>query len=194
MKAIRLSMVFILLLLSLSQSSCFVPEDFNVNIDIRKDGGYTFKYDGKLAYVMALAAIQEGKLSKKDKEELKKMEKEMEKSSDDVKKFDYIGNGRYQTLVNKKGIKGEDYHFLSSEINIISIEYDDETMQVKAFKINEKDIEQLRQLKAKVEGVLSVSVDKGLKVSEHNADKVSGGLYQWRINKPDTAPKLIVRL
>lgn len=174
-------------------SACYLPEDFNVSINVKKDGSYTFNYDGKLVFALALASMKEGKMTKDDEKQLKDQEKEL-RQAPEIQKAKYVGKARYEVIAAKTGSAGEDYYFLSKEVSIFSITHpDDGTMRIESFKLAEKDVSQIQALDVNVGGTLSIAVDKGLKVLEHNADKVSAGLYQWRIKNPGEAPKIVIQ-
>lgn len=174
-------------------SSCFLPENFEANITIRQDGSYLFQYNGNLVFAMALSAQKEGKLSKEDKKSLKEQEKHLLETPG-FKKAEYIGNTRYKVLVEKSGKSGEDYYFLSKDMSIFSIrKQKDGSLAIKAFQMSAKDLEGLKSVNVTIAGTLSVLLDKGVKVIEHNADKVTPGLYQWKLKNPEKAPFIIVK-
>ena len=174
-------------------SACYLPEDFDVTITVRRDGSYTFRYDGNLIFALALASMEDGKLSKKDEASLKEQAKELQKSPG-FKKAKYIGNARYKVLMEQSGKAGEDYDFISKEMSFFSIKgQNDGTLEIKALKLSEKDIEELKTSDFNIEGSLSVTIAKGLKVIEHNARTVSSGVYRWKIKNPETAPLIIVK-
>ncbi len=193
MKNVRTILMIGMAVSMLFLSACFLPENFEATITVKHDGSYTFKYDGNLVFAMALSAIKEGKFSKKDEESLKDQEKELLKSPG-FKKAKYIGNARYKVLVEQSGKAGEDYYFISKDMSIFSIKGQaDGTLEIKAFQMSAKDLEGLKAIDFTIAGTLSVLLDKGVKVIEQNADKASTGVYQWRINNPETAPRIIVK-
>lgn len=49
-------------------NSCWIPENFKVNVTVNKDGGYTFIYDGTLMYAPTVAAANKGELTQEDTE------------------------------------------------------------------------------------------------------------------------------
>lgn len=176
------------------QTACYLPEDFDASINVKKDGSYTFNYNGRLVFALALASMKEGKFTKADEKQLKEQEKEL-RQSPEIKKAKYIGNARFDVVAAKAGGAGEDYYFLSKEVAIFSFKNrDDGVLQIESFKLADKDASQIQALDVNVGGTLSIAVDRGLKVLDHNADKVSAGLYQWRIKNPAEAPKLVVQL
>lgn len=174
-------------------SSCYLPENFEATITVKQDGSYSFQYDGNLVFAMALAAKKEGKLSKEDEKSLKEQGKKLLETPG-FKKARYLGNARYQVLVEQSGKFGEDYYFLSKDVSIFSIkDQSDGSLAIKAFQMSVKDLEGLKSINVTIAGTLSVLLDKGVEVLEHNADKASPGLYQWRIKNPDKAPFIVVK-
>ncbi len=193
MKNYRMMLAAVAAVLMMSLSGCFLPEDFEVNITVRRDGSYTFRYDGNLVFATALSAIEDGTFTKKDEASLKEQEKDILKSPG-FKKVKYIGNARYKVSMEQLGKAGEDYDFISKEMSFFSIKgQDDGTLEIKAFKLNEEEIEGVKASDYDFEGTLSVSVEKGVKVLEHNARTVSSGVYRWKIKNPETAPLIIVK-
>lgn len=193
MKRNHILMFGLVIALLCLQSACYLPEDFNVSINVKKDGSYTFNYEGRLVFALALASMKEGKITKSDEKQLKEQEKEL-RQAPEIQKAKYVGKARYEVIAEKTGGAGEDYYFLSKEVSIFSITHpDDGTVRIESFELAEKDVSQIQALDVNVGGTLSIAVDKGLKVLEHNADKVSAGLYQWRINNPGEAPKIVIQ-
>jgi len=106
---VTIASIFLLLL-----SGCWIPEDFDANVKVNKDGSYTFTYDGTLTFALALAAAKEGSLSQKDEAEFKK-EGEKIRQEPGFKEVKYLGKGRYKVFVEKTGKPGESYYFLSRD-------------------------------------------------------------------------------
>jgi len=66
--------VFALILLAsilLLIAGCWIPEDFDAQVYVNKEGSYRFIYEGKLAKVMALSLKKEGKIGKRKRMSLK---------------------------------------------------------------------------------------------------------------------------
>lgn len=190
---------FLIILIMVSLTSCWLPEKFDAKVSINKDGSYVFVYDGILTFALALAAASQGELSAKDEAELQR-EAEKIKKEPGFKRAEYLGKGRYKVFFEKVGRSGEPYHFLSQEIKLFSvIPQGDGSLLISGIKLTQKDIQELKSIGAVVEGTLSVSVESGIKVVKHNAPsepKLFGtfGSYQWHIKSPnDPTPEMIVR-
>ena len=184
--------------IALLLSGCWVPENFEANITVNKDGSYTFTYDGTLTFALALAAAKEGSLSKKDEAEFEKEAEKLRKEPG-FKKVEYLGKGRYKVFVEKSGKAGERYYFLSREMKIFAVKpRQDGSIEITAARFSKKDLNELKSIGAKVNGTLTVSVEKGVKVLKHNAQsepKMFGlfGGYEWEIKSVDVEPFIVVQ-
>lgn len=190
--------VVLLLLLLLITAGCYIPEKFDAKILISKDGSYSFTYDGTLTNWLVLAAAKEKALTAKDEADLKKATSELSQIPE-FKKVEYQGKGRYKVLVQKAGKKGEPYHFLSQDLNYISVvPKPDGTLEVRSFSVSAKDLKELKQIDAKIDGKLTVKPPRGMKVVQTNAQgkpKFFGliGGYTWVIKKPEDAPFIVLK-
>lgn len=179
-------------------SSCWIPEKFVAGITVKKDGSYSFSYEGTLTFALALEAANKGNLSTKDEIKLQKGAFEM-KEEPGFKKVEYIGNGRYEVLVKKEYDAEQKSYFLSKKLNYFTVTpRHDGTLFITAEKLSKKDIRTLRKLGANVRGKLTVSIEKGVEVIDHNADskpKFFGlfGDYIWDINSFESKPYMVLK-
>jgi hypothetical protein len=187
-----------MLVLSLFMSACWIPENFNAKVALNNDGSYTFTYDGTLTFGLALAASAQGQLTAKDEIEFKKEEATLRKELG-FKNVTYNGRGRYKVVVEKCGKPGEQYYFPSREMQFFADRpQQNHTVLVSGVRPKAEDIQQLKQIGAKIAGTLSVSVGSGLKVLKQNAQSQPGiwtpfGSYKWRIDSPDADPVIVVQ-
>ena len=190
---------FIISIIAVLLSGCWIPEKFDAKVVVDKDGGYTFSYNGTLTNALVLAAAQQGPLSAKDEAAFKK-DGEKLAHSPEFKKVDYLGKGRYSVVVAKKGKPGENYHFPSNEFSVISVlKKNDGIISISAKRPSKKDIQQIAAIGAKLNGTLEVSVASGTKIVKHNAQSQPSlfGLYnsyKWKIESPDVNPTIDVKL
>lgn len=193
----KISAVFLLLLLLIT-AGCYIPEQFDAKILINKDGSYSFTYEGTLTNWLVLAAAKEKALSAKDEADLKKATSELSQIPE-FKKVEYQGKGRYKVLVQKSGKKGEPYHFLSHDLDYISVvPKPDGTLEIHSFSPSEKDLKELKQMNAKIDGKLMVKIPRGMKVVQTNAQgkpKFFGliGGYTWQIKKPEDKAFMVLK-
>jgi hypothetical protein len=197
-KPFRIQLLFTLIV-ALSLWACWIPENFDVKVNINKDGSYTFIYDGTLTFALALAAAKDGKLSDKDEAGLQKEAGDLRRDPG-FKKVEYQGKGRYKVYVEKSGKPGEPLYFISRDMAFFTIlSKENHTVAVTAVRPKEKDIQQLNSIGAKMEGTLSVSVPSSLKVIKQNAESEPMffglfGAYKWQIRSPDANPEIVVQL
>ncbi len=188
-----LSMSLILL------TGCLIPEKFDATISIAKDGSYKFRYDGTLAYALALEAVNKNTLAAKDEEGLKKLTEEFKKDKQ-FTKVEYLGKARYQVVVEKEGKPNEPYYFLSKDSKLISIiPQKDGTIAISAVKLDSKSIATLKAIGSKIEGTLSVTLGNGVKVISQNATTEPSffglmGAYKWQIKSSDVLPSMVVKI
>lgn len=185
--------------LALLLSSCWIPEKFTASVSVNKDGSYAFTYDGILANGLALASEAQGKLSAKDELGLKNDAEKLRKEPG-FKSVSYLGKGRYQVKVEIAKKAGERYAFVADgNAKLFSVQpQKDGTINISSFEIDKKALANLKQINAKVQGELKVTVASGVEVVKHNADsspmlKGLFGSYSWHIKTVDAAPYIVVR-
>lgn len=171
-------------------NSCWIPENFKVNVTVNKDGGYTFIYDGTLMYAPTVAAANKGELTQED---TAAGEKELREESG-IKKIKYLGKGRYKIYAEKSVTPGYDYDFM----DIFSINsHQDGTIEITVAKLDDTTRNQLKSIDTKISGNLTVSLKKGVKVIRHNAQyKPMFGLfgsYKWESASFNDAPLIVVQ-
>ena len=180
-------------------TGCLIPEKFDATISIAKDGSYKFRYDGTLAYALALEAVNKNTLAAKDEEGLKKLTEEFKKDKQ-FTKVEYLGKARYQVVVEKEGKPNEPYYFLSKDSKLISIiPQKDGTIAISAVKLDSKSIATLKAIGSKIEGTLSVTLGNGVKVISQNATTEPSlfglmGAYKWQIKSSDVLPSMVVKI
>lgn len=190
--------IFLIATMAVILSGCFVPEQFDAKVTINSDGSYIFSYDGTLTFALALAAAQKGALREKDEDAFREEGLKLAREPG-FKKVDYLGKGRYRVLVEKSGKAGEPYYFLSKESKIFAIlPQQDRSISVSAIRPDEKSIQQLKSIGAKIDGTLTVSVAGGVKVIKHNAQSQPSafgllGGYKWQIKSPDENPLIVIQ-
>jgi hypothetical protein len=188
----------IVIVLTTTLSSCWIPENFDAKVTINKDGSYAFTYDGTLTFALALAAAKEGALSAHDENEIQKEAIKM-RQEPGFKKVDYQGKGRFRVVVERFAKQGEPLYFVSRELQIFAIvPQPDRTIKVSAVRPKADDLKQLNEIGAKIGGTLSVSVANGVRVLKHNAESEPSffglfGSYKWQIKSPAADPVILVQ-
>lgn len=198
-KKIRVySLIISLVVVMLLLAGCWIPENFEANITINKDGSYTFTYNGTLTFAPVLQAAKEGIFSQED-EAIFAREAENFKRDPDYKQVQYLGKGRFKVLVKHLGKVGKQYDFLSREMKIFSITpQQDGSIEITTLLLKKEELNELKSIGAKVNGTLTVSVAKGVEIIKHNAQSkpmlfgLFGG-YKWEITSIDAKPFILVQ-
>ena len=165
----------------LSLTGCLLPEKFEASVNVKPDGGYTYKYEGTAVHLLAAAAIQDkGSLHAKDEDELKRVAEKAAKAPG-FRKMTYTGNGRFDVQIDEDVKAGRQ----TSTLKIFNITRDkDGVFVLAAPPTKEKDRDQLRAFGIKVNGKAEVFLPGNAKVLEHNANGTPGLLsksYSWKI-------------
>lgn len=194
----RIYTFVLMILLSFALAGCWIPEKFVADVKVHKDGSYIFKYDGILTFAIALDASNKGELTEKDERNFASEVGKL-KEEPGFKKVKYLGKGRYKVLVEKAGNAEEKIYFLSKSLNYFTINpRKDGTLLITAEQFSKKDIKELKSIGAKIDGELTVSIEKGVEIIDHNAEsepKLFGlfGSYKWHINSIDYKPFMILK-
>jgi hypothetical protein len=175
-------------------AGCWIPENFNVNVAVKKDGGYTFTYDGILTYAPALEAAKNRELSLEDEAELKEGAKDLREETE-IQKVKYLGKGRYKIYAKTTVAPGNDYDFLDI-FTVTSLP--DGMIKITVAKLDNDTRNQLKSIGAKINGELTVDLQKGVSVIKHNAQskpKMFGllGSYKWKIKSFNITPEIVVK-
>ena len=170
------------LLLVLVISGCWVPEEFDALVDVRNDGNFAFVYEGTLIFIPLFQEEKAGKNVEGLAEEIKNKIKE----DPDFLRVSYKGMGRFKVVYKKNGHLDRAFYFPTQDGAIFSINpSNDGTIEIKGFRLNDKNRKNIKQAGIAIDGTLKVKVDG--EVIEHNAHsepKVFGlfGGYEWDIN------------
>jgi hypothetical protein len=178
------------LLICLNLTGCLVPENFSTSIVMNDDGSYTYKYDGKAAHPMVVAAIKDkGALPAKDEANLKFEAEKMAKKPE-FKKAKYLGNGRYEIQIEEMVKPGQSVQ----SFKLFTITKDkDGIYTVSAPQLKSKDHQAMKDLGIKVSGVAQVILPSSAKVIASNAAKTPGILskaHEWSINSSEDKPSI----
>ncbi len=196
-RPVRVMFLAVVLILCLTLSGCWIPENFEAKVAVNRYGSYTFAYDGTLTFGLALAASKEGALSAGDEAELQKEAAKI-RQEPGFNKVDYQGKGRYKVFVEKAGKPGEPLYFVSQEFKLFAVLPNKQDHTVTGIRPSAEDIQQLNSIGAKIDGTLSVSVASGVKVVKQNAQVEPSlfglvGAYRWQINRPMQIPVIVLQ-
>ena len=195
----RLFQIVAVLLLSLALSSCFWPEEFQSEVDIRKDGTFNFTYDGILTFVLGkFEEVETGGLSPETNQAMEELENDLRKE-EEFKKVEYLGHSKFKVYYEKEGTLEAPFYFFDEEVNFFSITQKEQGLiEVQGARISEKDIRQLEPLGLKIDGKLTVKTNG--KVVEQNANSTPSlfgliGGYDWKITSMhDPQPRILINI
>jgi len=182
--------------MSMFISSCMFPEEFKSEVNINKDGTFTFEYKGTLTFVMGRAEeVESGKLTLDDSD-IEDLKNELAEDKG-FESIEYIGHSKFKVKYNKNGKLTEPFNFIDESIKIFSIApKDDGVIEVKGIKLNKSDIKKLKKIKLTIDGELKLSTNG--KVIEHNASSTPSlfgliGGYVWVVKSlDDPQPKILI--
>lgn len=180
--------------LALALAGCLVPEKFVASISMKSDGSYTYKYDGSAVHALAAAEIkQSGALSSKDDVAFKK-EAEKTSKAKGVRKFSYLGAGRFDLSVERDMQIGQ----MMDVIKVVSVTKDKSgVITIAPDNLTPKDEKELAGLGIKVDGTVEVRLPSNAQVISQNATATPGlfsKAYSWKIGALDQRPSIKFKL
>jgi hypothetical protein len=196
------SSVFIitgLFLVAIMLSSCFLLDNYEIDVLVHKDGSYDFSYEGELNFVPALEAAIEGTFDEDDQEDLQEIIQSL-KDNEEFTSVKDLGKGKIKVEVKRKVDAGEDYNFIDKDLKYYAFDYNDEgELSMEGFKVDEDGKKVLKTLGSKLKGSVIVQVPKSIKVISHNADKkkkIDKKLiaYTWKLDLNSEKPLIVIKL
>ncbi|MDF3833278.1 hypothetical protein P3W85_10010 [Cupriavidus basilensis] len=171
-----------------------VPEKLTVSVLVKRDGTYTYRYEGTAMSVPATIRLKEGsRLSPSDLQVLKQDAARMA-DRPGVRKAIYVGEGRYELSIEQDLQPGQP----SDALNFVMVKRDKEgVFTIAPAPISKKDLDALRQFGFKVDGTLEVRLPAYAEVVDHNAHDEPGFFskaYRWKIGAMDAAPTIRYKL
>lgn len=194
MKRSMLILAFAAILLS----SCFIPDNYEAEIWLHKDGSYEFFFEGELAYAPAIEKIFDGEFEAKDMDDMFEIEDDLNQA-DGFMEAEYLDNGKFRVEVIMPVMPGEDYYFLSEDIPVFSFKHDEDgNLVIRGMTLDEDDLESVKSFGINMKGELTVLADKGVKVKSHNAlmkkkEKKKGTKYFWELDADSVVPEMIIK-
>ncbi|MGK5068093.1 hypothetical protein [Janthinobacterium sp. RT4P48] len=177
-------------------TGCLIPERFNAKAIFQPDGTYSFSYIGTVAQPMAaMQLVRAGTLTAKENESLARETATFQRDPD-VKKANYLGNGRYELVLESKRKKGE-------ALNVLGVlkvgTGKDGIITIASGELDKNGKKQLSEMGIKLDGTLEVTLPKNAEVLSHNATSTPSffgllGSYSWKIGNIDQRPLMKIRL
>lgn len=183
--------------LSTILTGCFLPERFDASVNVSSDGSYTFHYAGITAFVPVLMDIARTGTAPSSNANLQ-MSAEAAKMSKapDVRKSNYIGNGRFDLEIAGDRKPGQ----LASVLDAIRISTGkDGVLSISSVGLKPSEKAELQKLGLSMNGKFVVTLPKGAEVLASNATSGPNVInqsvsYTWLIGSVETRPTMQVRL
>ncbi|MBX7198590.1 MAG: hypothetical protein K1X51_04385 [Rhodospirillaceae bacterium] len=184
-------------------SSCFVPDNFETELRITKDGSYGITYIGVLTYAPLFGQIARGAIDEQHAKDNERMMMEQLKRDDGFKQVTSLGKGRYQVRYERTGrFAGahQQVTFVSRQEPIFRVRTTESaTVEVNGSGQGKLYAKQLGEVGLKTQGLFRVVTDA--EVTESNAQfkrqSPAPGftIYDWRIRDfTDIPPHLSAKL
>jgi len=192
------SMLFITLA-AILLSSCFLPDNYELTIDVQKNGSYTFTYEGEFNYAPALEAEIKGEYNDEAEEDLQEIIVEL-KESEGFESVKDLGKGKIKVEVKVEKDADEDYFFLSKDLEYFAVKHnDDNEMIITGFEMQDDEKASIDEFNTRLEGKMTVLLPKKMKVSSHNADikeklDKKTMAYTWELDYSSEKPEIIIKL
>lgn len=184
-------------------SSCYIPDRYEAEIRLTKDGSFGVTFIGQLVYAPLFGQIARKQITPEKAEETNRLIMEQLKRDSDFKEVTPMGRGRYQIRFERQGkFAGamQMVNFATRQQAIFRIR----TTETGLIQVNGSGQGQLygdrfAEVGLSTQGLLRIVTD--VEVLEHNATFVRASptpgftQYDWRIRSfKDPPPQLIGRL
>lgn len=184
-------------------ASCYIPDRYEAEIRLTKDGGYGVMFIGQLTYAPLFGQITRGEISKEKAEANNTLILDQLKRDTAFKEVTPLGRGRYQVRFERQGKFGgamQMVNFATRQQAIFRIRTtEDGLIQVNGSGQGQLYADRFEEIGLRTQGLLRIVTD--VEVLEHNATFVRASRtpgftqYDWRIRSfRDAPPKFIGRL
>jgi len=188
------------LCITLLATGCYLPVDFETDINIDNSGKYAFRYKGDMIAVTLLSKISKGKVE--GEKEIKKQaaiyKRDLERDSG-FKKVEHKKFARYEVFYEHQGNIHEQksFDFVRSNARFLAINRrSDGLIEIIGDRPPKKYVEALIERGVDARGVVRVWTNN--KVMSHNAHEVREGspaLYQSNVRSMrEPTPSIIMQL
>ncbi len=184
-------------------ASCYLPDRYEAEIRLTRDGGYGVTFIGQLTYAPLYGQIARGEITPEKAEENNRMIQEQLKRDTAFKEVSPWGRGRYQVRFAREGRFGgamQMVNFATRQQAIVRIRTPEAGLiQVNSTGQGQLYADRFEEIGLRTQGLLRIVTD--VEVLEHNATFVRASptpgftQYDWRIRNFRDAPvKFIGRL
>lgn len=180
-------------------ASCYVPDDFLIEVRINREGDFGLTYKGTLTWAPLWRDIREGKLTDEE------IAEKVENVRTDLTRYpgfqmvEHEGAGRFRVFYETTGhVEGDEtYYFLRSNARIVAImSRADGLMIVRTHAITDANKERLLAAGMDTRGKMRVATNAG--VLRHNAQAKQQGpngfvYYDWTVRSVnDDTPRIVL--
>jgi len=186
--------LFLLLL-----GGCYLPADFEVDINIDDQGRYAFRYKGDILALNLLKRISKGDVTAAINDKGAAVYKRDLARDSGFKKVEYLGRARFRVLFERQGDirRDKSFNFVRSNSRYLAINLrKDGRVEVVGDRPPKRYVDELIERGFDVRGVLRVWTST--RVVRQNATRTRPGspaLYEWSVKSMrDPSPKIILEL
>jgi len=180
----KLASPVVVLAVLLVLSGCYLPDRFQLNMNIDKSGKYAFIYEGDLVAFNFLRKIGQGEVRADDKEEIAVYVQDLERDSA-FEEVTYLGNARYRVKYKRQSniLEHPSFSFVRRNAAFMMLKRgEDGLIRVEGDKPNKRYRDELKAKGYNIRGVVRVWTNA--RVLDHNAEQVIQGnptQYVWDI-------------
>jgi len=180
-------------------ASCYVPDDFLVEIRVNRQGDFGLTYSGTLTWAPLWAEIWRGALTQAEiDEKVENIRRDLERYPE-FSEVKHEGAGRFRVFYQGTGhVDGDEtVYFLRSNARVIAlISRDDGVLVVRTHAITDSNRERLTAVGLDIRGKMRVVTNRP--VLSHNARRRAEGpqgfvYYDWVIRSlDDDSPRIVM--
>tara|TARA_Y100001947_G_scaffold155472_1_gene161537 strand:+ start:171 stop:788 length:618 start_codon:yes stop_codon:yes gene_type:complete len=180
----KLVRTVVVLAVLLALSGCYLPDRFQLNMNIDKSGKYAFIYEGDLIAFNFLRKIGQGEVRADDKEEIAVYVQDLERDSA-FEEVTYLGNARYRVKYKRQSniLEHPSFSFVRRNAAFMMLKRgEDGLIRVEGDKPNKQYRDELKAKGYNIRGVVRIWTNA--QVIDHNAEQVIQGnptQYVWDI-------------
>lgn len=177
-------------------AGCYLPDRFQLQINMQRDGEYAFTYEGDLLAFNFLRKIGAGEASANDQDEIQIYENDLRRDSG-FSEVSYLGQGRYRVKYRRQSniLKRPSFSFVRRNAPFMTVKRNAEGLvTITGDRPNKKYRDELVAKGFNTRGTVRIWTDA--RVIDHNAHEVIQGSstqYVWNIQSIQLpAPRLVL--
>ena len=190
----RLGRVSLLIAAVTLLTGCYLPDRFELRLNLQRDGEYAFTYKGDLLAFNFLRKIGAGEASANDADEIQVYENDLRRDSG-FSEVSYLGQGRYRVDYRRQSniLKRPSFSFVRRNAPFMTVKRTaDGVVTIAGDRPNKQYRDELVAKGFNTRGVVRIWTDA--RVVDHNANQVIEGSptqYVWDIQSiRQPAPRL----